>query len=126
MVPPKDPYIRVRVLSEIGEVSLGDHSVSLAKDSLHSLRRTDAEPFISQVLLSTIMLVLNFSVFYSSVLTMTVLQIGSDGRIPGVNVCIHAKGGKFVKQFLFVDTYVPMEPVKIIYMYIDASTISIY
>ncbi|KAJ4819649.1 DNA replication complex GINS protein PSF1 [Rhynchospora pubera] len=51
MVPPKDPYIRVRVLSEIGEVSLGDHAVSLTKDSFHFLRRTDAETFISQGLM---------------------------------------------------------------------------
>lgn len=49
MVPPKDPYIQVRVLEDIGEVSLGDHSVSLTKNSLHILRRTDAEQFISQV-----------------------------------------------------------------------------
>ncbi|KAG0518343.1 hypothetical protein BDA96_09G167600 [Sorghum bicolor] len=48
MVPPKDPYIQVRVLEDIGEVSLGDHSVSLTKNSLHFLRRTDAEQFISQ------------------------------------------------------------------------------
>ena len=49
MVPPKDPYIQVRVVEDIGEVSLGDHSVSLTKNSLHFLRRTDAEQFISQV-----------------------------------------------------------------------------
>ncbi|XP_078154402.1 partner of SLD five 1 [Carex rostrata] len=55
IIPPKDPYIRVRVVSEIGEVSLGDHSVSLSKDSLHSLRRTDAEPFISQGLMEEFM-----------------------------------------------------------------------
>ncbi|XP_066367239.1 uncharacterized protein [Miscanthus floridulus] len=51
MVPPKDPYIQVRVLEDIGEVSLGDHSVSLTKNSLHFLRRTDAEQFISQGLM---------------------------------------------------------------------------
>ncbi|CAL9091500.1 unnamed protein product [Musa textilis] len=51
MVPPKDPYIRVRVLDDIGEVCLDDHSISLAKHSLHFLRRTDAEPFISQGLM---------------------------------------------------------------------------
>ncbi|WOL19690.1 DNA replication complex GINS protein PSF1 [Canna indica] len=51
MVPPKDPYIRVRVLDEIGEVCLDDHSISLSKHSLHFLRRTDAEPFISQGLM---------------------------------------------------------------------------
>jgi hypothetical protein len=37
MVPPKDPYIQVHVLEDIGEVSLGDHSVSLTKNSLHFL-----------------------------------------------------------------------------------------
>ncbi|CAL9158992.1 unnamed protein product [Musa hybrid cultivar] len=51
MVPPKDPYIRVRVLDDIGEVCLDDHSISLSKHSLHFLRRTDAEPFISQGLM---------------------------------------------------------------------------
>ncbi|XP_042473737.1 DNA replication complex GINS protein PSF1-like [Zingiber officinale] len=48
MVPPKDPYIRVRVLDDIGDVCLGDHTVALTKNSLHFLRRSDAEPFISQ------------------------------------------------------------------------------
>lgn len=48
-MPPKDPYIQVRVLEDIGEVSLGDHSISLTKNSLHFLRRTDTEQFISQV-----------------------------------------------------------------------------
>lgn len=51
MVPPKDPYIRVKVLDDIGEVCLGDHSISLTQHSLHFLRRTDAEPFISQGLM---------------------------------------------------------------------------
>lgn len=37
------------VLDDIGEVCLGDQSISLTKHSLHSLSRTDAEPFISQV-----------------------------------------------------------------------------
>ncbi|XP_072965049.1 uncharacterized protein [Typha angustifolia] len=51
MVPPKDPYIRVRVLDDIGNVCLGDHSISLTKHSLHFLGRTDAEQFISQGLM---------------------------------------------------------------------------
>ncbi|OAY77213.1 DNA replication complex GINS protein PSF1 [Ananas comosus] len=51
MVPPKDPYICVRVLDDIREVCLGDHSISLTKHSLHFLRRTDAEQFISQGLM---------------------------------------------------------------------------
>ncbi|KAG8068439.1 hypothetical protein GUJ93_ZPchr0005g14513 [Zizania palustris] len=37
MVPPKDPYIHVRVLEGIGEVLLDDHSISLTKNSLHFL-----------------------------------------------------------------------------------------
>lgn len=50
MVPPKDPYIQVRVLDDIGDnLSLGDHSFSLTKNSVHSVRRTDAEQYISQV-----------------------------------------------------------------------------
>ena len=50
MVPPKDPYIQVRVLDHIGDnLSLGDHSFSLTKNSVHSVRRTDAEQYISQV-----------------------------------------------------------------------------
>uniref|UniRef100_A0A0E0L396 Uncharacterized protein n=1 Tax=Oryza punctata TaxID=4537 RepID=A0A0E0L396_ORYPU len=56
MVPPKDPYIQVRVLEDIGEVSLGDHSISLTKNSLHFLRRTDTEQFISQVTSSVLVL----------------------------------------------------------------------
>ncbi|XP_058109385.1 uncharacterized protein LOC131252729 isoform X1 [Magnolia sinica] len=51
MVPPKDPYIQVRVLDDIGEVLLGDQSASLVRHSVHSLKRTDAEPFISQGLM---------------------------------------------------------------------------
>ncbi|ONK62021.1 uncharacterized protein A4U43_C08F35980 [Asparagus officinalis] len=51
MVPPKDPYIQVKVLDNIGEVCLGDHSISLTKHSLHFLRRNDAESFISQGLM---------------------------------------------------------------------------
>lgn len=51
MVPPKDPYVRVRVLSDIGEVCLDDHEISLTQNSLHFIKRTDAEPFISQGLM---------------------------------------------------------------------------
>lgn len=51
MVPPKDPYIQVKVLDDIGDVLLGDQSTSLMRNSVHSLRRTDAEPFISQGLM---------------------------------------------------------------------------
>lgn len=48
-MPPKDPYIQVRVLDDIGEVLLTDRSANLACYSMHFLRRTDAEPYISQV-----------------------------------------------------------------------------
>ncbi|KAJ0979579.1 hypothetical protein J5N97_015053 [Dioscorea zingiberensis] len=51
MIPPKDPYIQIRVLDDIGEVSLGDLEISLTRHSVHFLRRTDAEQFISQGLM---------------------------------------------------------------------------
>lgn len=51
MVPPKDPYIQVRVLDDIGEVLLSDQSSNLARHSMHFLKRTDAEQFISQGLM---------------------------------------------------------------------------
>lgn len=54
MVPPKDPYIKVRVLDDIGDVFLSDQSPNLARHSIHFLRRTDAEQFISQVNCHTI------------------------------------------------------------------------
>ncbi|KAF5194659.1 Dna replication complex gins protein psf1 [Thalictrum thalictroides] len=51
MVPPKDPYTKVRVLDDIGDVFLSDQSPNLARHSIHFLRRTDAEQFISQGLM---------------------------------------------------------------------------
>ncbi|KAF8396826.1 hypothetical protein HHK36_018459 [Tetracentron sinense] len=51
MVPPKDPYIQVRVLDDIGDVLLSDQSPNLARHSMHFLKRTDAEQFISQGLM---------------------------------------------------------------------------
>ncbi|XP_057967139.1 uncharacterized protein LOC131157186 isoform X2 [Malania oleifera] len=51
MVPPKDPYIQVRVLDDIGEVLLSDQSANLTRHSMHFLKRTDAEQFISQGLM---------------------------------------------------------------------------
>ncbi|KAG8388288.1 hypothetical protein BUALT_Bualt02G0110000 [Buddleja alternifolia] len=47
-VPPKDPYIKVRVLDEIGEVVLSDQVANLARHAIMFLRRTDAEPYITQ------------------------------------------------------------------------------
>ncbi|XP_031387553.1 DNA replication complex GINS protein PSF1 isoform X1 [Punica granatum] len=55
MVPPKDPYIKVRVLEDIGEVLLTDKSANLARHSMHFLKRTDAEPYISQGLMEELL-----------------------------------------------------------------------
>lgn len=49
MVPPKDPYIKVRVLDDIGNVVLSDQSANLARHAILFLRRTDAEQYIAQV-----------------------------------------------------------------------------
>jgi GINS complex subunit 1 len=49
--PPKDPYIKIRVLQHIGEVLLGDQTTSLSRNSIHFMKRTEAEPLISQVTL---------------------------------------------------------------------------
>ncbi|KAL3511869.1 hypothetical protein ACH5RR_024586 [Cinchona calisaya] len=51
MVPPKDPYIKVRVLDDIGNVVLSDQSANLARHAILFLRRTDAEQYISQGLM---------------------------------------------------------------------------
>ncbi|KAG9439586.1 hypothetical protein H6P81_019751 [Aristolochia fimbriata] len=51
MVPPKDPYIQVRVLEDIGDVLLSSAQTTLLRHSVHSLRRSDAEPYISQGLM---------------------------------------------------------------------------
>ncbi|KAM7480369.1 hypothetical protein LguiA_028582 [Lonicera macranthoides] len=51
MVPPKDPYIKVRVLDEIGNVVLSDQLANLARHAILFLRRTDAEQYISQGLM---------------------------------------------------------------------------
>ncbi|XP_057869859.2 uncharacterized protein LOC131076606 isoform X2 [Cryptomeria japonica] len=48
MIPPKDPYIRVRVVDDIGEVLLDDQSTSLVRNSVHLMKRTEAEAFVSQ------------------------------------------------------------------------------
>ena len=50
MVPPKDPYIKVRVLEDIGNVLLSDQSANLARHAILFLRRTDAEQYISQAI----------------------------------------------------------------------------
>ncbi|GAB2277476.1 hypothetical protein Dimus_012183 [Dionaea muscipula] len=48
MVPPKDPYLKVRVLEDIGVTAIGDKDTNLAHHSIHFLKRTDAEPYILQ------------------------------------------------------------------------------
>ena len=48
-MPPKDPYIKVRVLDDIGTVALSDQIANLARHAILFLRRTDAETYISQV-----------------------------------------------------------------------------
>lgn len=50
MVPPKDPYIQVRVLDDIGDgIVLSDKTANFSRHSMHFLKRTDAEQFISRV-----------------------------------------------------------------------------
>ncbi|XP_043691110.1 probable DNA replication complex GINS protein PSF1 [Telopea speciosissima] len=52
MVPPKDPYIWVRVLDDIGDdVVLDDQSHNLVRHSIHLLKGTEAEQYISQGLM---------------------------------------------------------------------------
>ncbi|KAK4280223.1 hypothetical protein QN277_011871 [Acacia crassicarpa] len=53
MVPPKDPYIQVRVLDDIGDgiVLSDDKTANFARHSMHFLKRTDAEQFISRGLM---------------------------------------------------------------------------
>lgn len=53
MVPPKDPYIQVRVLDDIGEgiVLSDDKTANFTRHSMHFLKRTDAEQFISRGLM---------------------------------------------------------------------------
>uniref|UniRef100_A0A6N2LBW6 GINS subunit domain-containing protein n=1 Tax=Salix viminalis TaxID=40686 RepID=A0A6N2LBW6_SALVM len=52
MVPPKDPYIKVRVLDDMGEgILLSDKTANLALHSMHFLKRTDAEQYIARGLM---------------------------------------------------------------------------
>ncbi|CAN1145272.1 DNA replication complex GINS protein PSF1 [Linum perenne] len=52
MVPPKDPYIKVRVLDDMGEgIMLSDKTANLARHSMHFLKRTDAEQYIARGLM---------------------------------------------------------------------------
>lgn len=50
MVPPKDPYIKVRVLEDIDEgIVLGDKITNFSRHSMHFVKRTDAERYIARV-----------------------------------------------------------------------------
>ncbi len=53
MVPPKDPYIQVRVLEDIREgiVLSDDKNPNFARHSMHFLKRTDAEKYIARVII---------------------------------------------------------------------------
>ncbi|KAF4372384.1 hypothetical protein F8388_027057 [Cannabis sativa] len=53
MIPPKDPYIKVRVLDDIGEgIVLSDDKIAnFTRHSMHFLKRTDVEQFISRGLM---------------------------------------------------------------------------
>ncbi|TXG69282.1 hypothetical protein EZV62_004217 [Acer yangbiense] len=47
MVPPKDPYIKVRVIDDDGEgIVVSDKAANFARHSMHFLKRTDAELYI--------------------------------------------------------------------------------
>ena len=46
--PPKDLYIQIRVLEDCGELQTGRDFIDLRKNSMHYLRRSDAEQFIKQ------------------------------------------------------------------------------
>lgn len=49
-MPPKDPYIKVRVLENLGSgIILSDKSANFARHSMHFLKRTDAEQYIARV-----------------------------------------------------------------------------
>lgn len=99
MVPPKDPYICVRVLDDIREVCLGDHSISLTKHSLHFLRRTDAEQFISQVCYCRVRLISMSTFLPNAELLFKIL--GSDGRVSGVESSVMTGDGNSLPFVVF-------------------------
>lgn len=52
MVPPKDPYIKIRVVGDIEQgIVMSDKTTNFTRHSMHFLRRTDAEPYIARVCL---------------------------------------------------------------------------
>ncbi|XP_057550723.1 uncharacterized protein LOC130828762 isoform X2 [Amaranthus tricolor] len=48
MVPPKDPYIKVRVLDDMGMTTVGDRDTNLASHSIHFLKRTEVEHYLTE------------------------------------------------------------------------------
>lgn len=48
LTPPKDLYIEVRALRDVGEIQTEAGTVQLDRDTVHLLRRTDAEMLIRQ------------------------------------------------------------------------------
>nr|XP_043626737.1 DNA replication complex GINS protein PSF1 [Erigeron canadensis]XP_043626738.1 DNA replication complex GINS protein PSF1 [Erigeron canadensis] len=48
LVPPKDPYIKVRVLEDMGDCFFGAQATKVAKHAILFLRRTDVESHISE------------------------------------------------------------------------------
>ncbi|BBN19333.1 GINS complex subunit 1 [Marchantia polymorpha subsp. ruderalis] len=53
--PPKDPYVQIRVIGNLGEVLLDDQETSLLPNSIHFMTRTEAEPLVLQGLLEIYM-----------------------------------------------------------------------
>ncbi|CAI5942355.1 unnamed protein product [Closterium sp. NIES-64] len=51
LLPPKDPYIEVRVLKDAGAMYLDDKVAYLEANTLHLVRKTDVEPLILKGLL---------------------------------------------------------------------------
>lgn len=49
MIPPKDPYIKVRVLKDIGKIAVGNQDANVARHAIMFVRRTDAEQYVTQV-----------------------------------------------------------------------------
>lgn len=81
MVPPKDPYIKVRVLDDIGNVVLSDQSANLARHAILFLRRIDAEQYIAQVnLLHVIALSCGFSMQMLPNFSFNKWSAGINGR----------------------------------------------
>ncbi|CAH8378896.1 unnamed protein product [Eruca vesicaria subsp. sativa] len=49
MVPPKDPYIKIRVVGDIDQgIMMSDKTTNFTRHSMHFLKRTDAEPYIAR------------------------------------------------------------------------------